>query len=195
MPTRLNRREVFLYTWLVAATGLLAIAGRMLWQTARPRVAPGQFGGLFELDSLAALPAAEGPPLHVPEGRFWLVNTPEGLLALDKVCPHLDCLLDWDEQARTFICPCHGSQFAADGAYISGPAPRAMDRFVVQIVDEDGTPLATTKPVEGRPAALAGGVAPMPTRTPQPAEDEDTVPAALRIQVDTGQEIQGASAL
>jgi cytochrome b6-f complex iron-sulfur subunit len=33
-----------------------------------------------------------------------------------------------------FECPCHGSKYSINGEYRSGPAPRSLDRFRVDIV-------------------------------------------------------------
>jgi cytochrome b6-f complex iron-sulfur subunit len=38
-----------------------------------------------------------------------------------------------------FACPCHGSQYQLDGRYITGPAPRGLDRFPVTITLADGS--------------------------------------------------------
>lgn len=41
-------------------------------------------------------------------------------------CPHLGCLLEWNQEELSWDCPCHGSRFTKDGELICGPAKDDM---------------------------------------------------------------------
>lgn len=45
-----------------------------------------------------------------------------GWHAVDPVCPHMGCDVNWNSAERTWDCPCHGSRFSMDGDLINGPA-------------------------------------------------------------------------
>ena len=168
---KINRREFLNLAWL-ASLGFLTldIAG-ITYLFAMPRFKEGEFGGVFTAGKVSDLPQAGSAPENHPKVKLWLSNTENGVMANYKVCTHLGCLYNWNDQENKFICPCHGSQFQADGQYIRGPAPRSLDRFVVQIVAADGTVLAETDP----------------SGDPLPVPDDPNA----KIQVDTGKKITG----
>jgi cytochrome b6-f complex iron-sulfur subunit len=67
-------------------------------------------------------------------GRFYLARLSDGgFLALSLRCTHLGCSINWEEDKKQFICPCHSSSFRIDGEVQNPPAPSALDYFPVLI--------------------------------------------------------------
>lgn len=176
-PAPLNRREFLFYIWGASITLALAgSTGAVLWY-AYPRFREGEFGGQFPLPA-SAVPGTETAPQENPEGRFWLVNTEEGVLALYKVCTHLGCLYKWTPSTNRFECPCHGSKFTREGEYIEGPAPRNLDRFVIQAVDAEGNVVAETETGDPNQEPQAGAPLSIPSE-------------AVTLRIDTGTRVDG----
>lgn len=166
-----NRREFLNLAWLASLGFLTVNLGGVTFLFSMPRFKEGEFGGVFTIGKVSDLPTVDSPPENIPKVKLWLSNTQEGVAALYKVCTHLGCLYNWNNQEGKFICPCHGSQFQADGTYIQGPAPRSLDQFIVQAVDpETGEILAETNGSE-------------------PLSLPDNPDAIIRI--DTGQRVLG----
>jgi cytochrome b6-f complex iron-sulfur subunit len=139
----INRREFLTYAW-AAALGLVALeGGAATFFFMYPRFRAGEFGGKFELGPASKLPAIDQPPVGRSDGKFWLVTTEEGPKALYMVCTHLGCLYKWQPARTRFECPCHGSKFTKEGDYIEGPAPRSLDQFIIEVV-QNGSVVATT---------------------------------------------------
>ena len=42
--------------------------------------------------------------------------------AYSAVCPHMACVVQWNNDEKSFDCPCHGSRFTCEGKVINGPA-------------------------------------------------------------------------
>ncbi len=69
--------------------------------------------------------------------RIWVVREPGRLFVIYAKCTHLGCTPNWIEADSKFKCPCHGSGYDREGVNFEGPAPRPMDRAVVEL-DRDG---------------------------------------------------------
>lgn len=169
--TPVNRREFFNYVWGASMALFMGSAGIAAFFYAMPRFKEGEFGGTFTL-GVAAVPPQGAPPADFAEGKFWLSHSEEGVSALYKVCTHLGCLYKWVDTNDRFECPCHGSKFLADGAYIEGPAPRALDQFAMSALDADGNELVKWEQA-----------------TPMPLPE-----GTESIQVNTGKKVQGPAA-
>lgn len=148
-----TRREFLNIAWLASLGFLTVNLGGVSFLFAMPRFKEGEFGGLFTIGKVSELPASGSAPVNYPKVKLWLSNTPEGVMAIYKVCTHLGCLYNWNSQENKFICPCHGSQFQANGSYIQGPAPRSLDRFVVQAVNPD-TGEVVAEAADGNPLPI-----------------------------------------
>jgi cytochrome b6-f complex iron-sulfur subunit len=67
-------------------------------------------------------------------GRFYLVRFDDGgFLALSLRCTHLGCSINWEDDNKRFICPCHASAFEINGEVQNPPAPSALDYFPIII--------------------------------------------------------------
>ena len=75
-----------------------------------------------------------------------------GYVALYQKCVHLGCRVPWCESSQWFECPCHGSKYNRVGEKKGGPAPRGLDRFVLQVSGGQITvDTSTTSLVQGPP--------------------------------------------
>lgn len=164
-----TRREFLNYIWGAAMALFMAEMGGAIFLYALPRFKAGEFGGTFSV-SASLLPKPNDAPLANQEGRFWLSSTDQGVYAIYKVCTHLGCIYAWSTLNHRFECPCHGSKFQLNGTYIEGPAPRSLDRFVIQVQDSSGKVIAQTDPNGG----------PVPVSNPN-----------ATLLVDTGKKIEG----
>jgi len=41
---------------------------------------------------------------------------------VDRKCPHMGCRLEWNDEEKSWDCPCHGSRFTNEGELIDNPA-------------------------------------------------------------------------
>jgi len=124
-----NRREAAL--WLFLAGGLLALMGLLTALTiySYPR-APG-----ITVGKLSDFPTGAEPKLVTANGmRFVVVNLNGELIVYDAHDTHtFHCIIKWIPSEHHFEDPCSGSRFAINGTFISGPAPRDLDRYATTI--------------------------------------------------------------
>lgn len=59
---------------------------------------------------------------------------PKQLLAVNPKCTHKGCDVKWVAGEKKYECPCHDSDFAADGKVLKGPATTSLATYPVKIV-------------------------------------------------------------
>ncbi len=102
------------------------------WDLLRPRLSAG-VGAVVRTVSPDAVPA--NTVIAIPEARAYLTKIDGEVVAFSEVCSHLGCRVPFIDDTGEFVCPCHGSAFTREGFWVSGPAPRGMDRHETQLVE------------------------------------------------------------
>ncbi|NIS26689.1 Rieske 2Fe-2S domain-containing protein [candidate division KSB1 bacterium] len=101
-----------------------------------PRKKPIKYRKLL-VGSLEELPRGGSITFKDLDGREnVLVNTDAGLKAMSTTCTHLGCKVYWEPNNDRFFCPCHNAVFDVNGNVVSGPPPRPLDKYEVE-VDEN----------------------------------------------------------
>jgi menaquinol-cytochrome c reductase iron-sulfur subunit len=133
---------------------LPALAGGLLMALDPLRRRRPARGGFVRVTSLSALPA-DGVPRRFPVfadatdawtrsprvriGAVYLRRTAEQRIeALNVVCPHAGCFVNYSAAQQRFNCPCHNSHFGLDGAITDphSPSPRPLDALEVELRDK-----------------------------------------------------------
>ena len=73
----------------------------------------------------------DGSVTFLEEERVFLVRKGNTFRCLSAICTHLGCTVNRTGQG--YHCPCHGSVFDDQGSVKSGPAPRALEWFLVTL--------------------------------------------------------------
>jgi glycine/D-amino acid oxidase-like deaminating enzyme/nitrite reductase/ring-hydroxylating ferredoxin subunit len=76
-----------------------------------------------EAQSVSDLQPGEGKTVVLEGEKFAVYRDEAGALhQVSAVCTHMKCIVNWNEEAKSWDCPCHGSRFTVDGQVIEGPA-------------------------------------------------------------------------
>jgi cytochrome b6-f complex iron-sulfur subunit len=62
---------------------------------------------------------------------------PKKVVVLSAICTHLNCLVQWDEDTRRLICPCHEAIFDINGTPLRGPASKPLAPVPARIIGEE----------------------------------------------------------
>jgi Rieske Fe-S protein len=66
-----------------------------------------------------------------------VVRTLDGeVRAFSAVCTHLDCTVQFKADTTQFWCACHNGTYDLGGNVVSGPPPRGLEKFTVNLRGE-----------------------------------------------------------
>jgi len=149
-----TRRMFFNRALLATFGGYLGLMGLSIAAFMWPKISGGfgskvDAGPVEDIRAQLFLPDGSVQPLFIPDARAYVMPFDEaagvqfegkgvvagGLTALWQKCVHLGCRVPWCASSQGFECPCHGSKYNFVGEYQAGPAPRNLDRFVVEVTE------------------------------------------------------------
>ena len=62
------------------------------------------------------------------------VHAPDGTIkAFSAVCTHLDCTVQYRNDTSDLWCACHNGTYDLAGNVVSGPPPRGLEEYVVNV--------------------------------------------------------------
>lgn len=68
-----------------------------------------------------------------------VIRTAEGnLKAFNAVCTHLECTVQYKPDTSQIWCACHSGLYDLGGNVVSGPPPRSLESFAVNLRGEPG---------------------------------------------------------
>ena len=80
-----------------------------------------------DASGVGAVSPGEGKVLKMKGGKAAAFRDDAGVLHLHSaVCPHMGCIVAWNDAEKTWDCPCHGSRFKCDGELLGGPAESGL---------------------------------------------------------------------
>ena len=126
---------------VLLGSGFLATAVAFLYPVLRYLVPP----KALDLGSDAVV-AGRVNELKPNSGKIFRFGNRPGLLirtsggeyrAMSATCTHLSCTVQYRDDLREVWCACHNGKYNLDGRNISGPPPRSLEAYDVQVRGEE----------------------------------------------------------
>ncbi len=136
-PSEFDRRT---FLDALVAVGFVSTAAAIAYPVARFLIPPA--GGEPVTQSVVA---GRAGALRFNSGAIFkfgskpgiVVRTAEGeVRAFSAVCTHLDCTVQFKDDTSQLWCACHNGTYDLSGAVVSGPPPRGLEQFVVNLRGE-----------------------------------------------------------
>jgi len=115
----------------------LAVMGSILTYVYPPRKEGGaEKAERVEVAPVADLPVGKAKPVVYQGKNVIVMHVQAGLFAVDMKCTHLGCMVEWETDSQTLKCPCHAAFFDYKGTVISGPAPKPLPFYKVEVAND-----------------------------------------------------------
>ncbi|NOX88885.1 MAG: Rieske (2Fe-2S) protein [Calditrichaeota bacterium] len=130
---KINRREFIFRTGIFGALGLaiLTFVRNIVLYLFPERKTKTYHKYLVAREDELAVGRAK--QIYMGRTPVFIVRQDEGFKVFSGICTHLGCIVKWEQDKERFFCPCHKGVFDKSGKVVSGPPPRPLDEFRVEI--------------------------------------------------------------
>ncbi len=130
-----NRREVI--NWILGI-GAGGVAAAVFYPIARYIIPPEEAQSAANSVALSVKPddvkPNSGQIFKFGNKPAILIRTPAGdLRAFTAVCTHLGCIVEYRPDLSQIWCPCHNGHYDLQGINVSGPPPKPLVQFDVNV--------------------------------------------------------------
>ena len=137
MPARRRFLDYLLGTSVVATLG--AIIYPILKFMVPPEIIEAQSNSVVA-GKVNDIPANSGKIFKFGSKPGILIKTASGdIKAFSASCTHLDCIVQYDPNSKAITCACHNGKYDLTGKNVSGPPPRPLEEFTVNVKGDDIT--------------------------------------------------------
>ena len=124
-------------------TSIVATMGAILYPIFRFMIPP----EIVEAQSNSVL-AGKVNDIAANSGKIFKFGSKPGIIiktasgdikAFSASCTHLDCIVQYDPNQKAITCACHNGKYDLTGKNVSGPPPRPLEEFTVNVKGDDIT--------------------------------------------------------
>ncbi|MEJ5166786.1 MAG: ubiquinol-cytochrome c reductase iron-sulfur subunit [Thermoanaerobaculia bacterium] len=135
---KMTRRDLLNFLMSLTGTGILATVLYPLIKFISPP--KGQEA------SLSSVSAGKVGDLKPNSAKIFKFGAKPGILILTQnneykafsaTCTHLNCIVQYKEDAQIIWCACHNGKYDLQGRNISGPPPKPLEEFEVFLKDDE----------------------------------------------------------
>ena len=134
-----NERRTFLN--IILSAGLLGWLGSIFYPVIsylKPPKEPEANINTVKAGQAADFPTNSAEIIKFGRKPLILIRAEDGnFLAFAATCTHLDCIVQYRTDSKHILCACHNGVYDLRGRNVSGPPPKPLEEFSVNIINDE----------------------------------------------------------
>ena len=141
-----NRRS---FLNIILGAGLLGWLGSIIYPVIsylKPPKIPEANINSVKAGLAADFPANSGEIVKFGRVPVILIRAEDGNFhAFGATCTHLDCIVQYRTDSKQILCACHNGIYDLRGINVSGPPPKPLEEYTVNIINDE---IVISKPTQ-----------------------------------------------